>query len=381
MKRQTFNVLFFIRKTRTVKSGETPIMLRITIQGQLAEMQLKRTVKPELWSQAKERCTGKDSKSVEVNRYLESVKLRLYEIHRTLENENKLINPMEIKRRFLGLDEKHKMFFEVFQEHNDKCRELIGKDYAKVTISRFDTCLKYFKEMLLKQYHLKDIPMKEINNAIIQDYIHFLKSKKNLQENTVIRYMKVVKKITNMALANDWIDKNPFMNIHFHEQEVHKEFLTKEELEILRTKVFNVPRLELVRNQGNVWIRKSRQKTKVMCNIPLLDILLAILDKYRGYPLCEKKGTLLPVPCNQKTNSYLKEIADFCGIKKNLTTHTGRHTFSTVVALANNVSLENVAKMLGHTNTKMTQRYAKVLDQSILRDMQNVRESFSTKTT
>lgn len=406
MKRQTFNVLFFIRKTRTVKSGETPIMLRITIQGQLAEMQLKRTVKPELWSQAKERCTGKDSKSVEVNRYLELVKLRLYEIHRTLEDENKLINPIEIKRRFLGLDEKHKMFFEVFQEHNDKCRELIGKDYAKVTISRFDTCLKYFKEMLLNQYHLKDIPMKEINNAIIQDYIHFLKSKKNLQENTVIRYMKVVKKITNMALANDWIDKNPFMNIHFHEQEVHKEFLTKEELGILRTKVFNVPRLELVRdiflfqcwtglafidvselkpehlvtdNQGNVWIRKARQKTKVMCNIPLLDIPLAILDKYRGYPLCEKKGTLLPVPCNQKTNRYLKEIADFCGIKKNLTTHTGRHTFSTVVALANNVSLENVAKMLGHTNTKMTQRYAKVLDQSILRDMQNVRESFSTK--
>lgn len=408
MKRQTFNVLFFIRKTRTVKSGETPIMLRITIQGQLAEIQLKRTIKPELWSQAKERCTGKDAKSVEVNRYLESVKLRLYDIHRTLEDENKLINPIEIKRRFLGLDEKHKMFFEVFQEHNDKCRELIGKDYAKVTISRFDTCLKYYKEMLLKQYHLKDIPMKEINNAIIQDYIYFLKSKKNLQENTVIRYMKVVKKITNMALANDWIDKNPFMNIHFHEQEVHKEFLTKDELEVLLNKTFSIPRLELVRdiflfqcftglafidvselkpehlvtdNQGNVWIRKTRQKTKVMCNIPLLDIPLAILDKYKGYPLCEKKGTLLPVPCNQKVNSYLKEIADFCGIKKNLTTHTGRHTFSTVVTLANNVSLENVSKMLGHTNTKMTQRYAKVLDQSILRDMQNVRENFSTKTT
>lgn len=110
-----------------------------------------------------------------------------------------------------------------------------------------------------------------------------------------------------------------------------------------------------------------------------MDIPLAILDKYKGYPICEKKGTLLPVPCNQKANSYLKEIADFCGIKKNLTTHTGRHTFSTVVTLANNVSLENVSKMLGHTNTKMTQRYAKVLDQSILRDMQNVRENFSPK--
>ena len=142
MKRQTFNVLFFIRKTRTVKSGETPIMLRITIQGQLAEMQLKRTVKPELWSQAKERCTGKDAKSVEVNRYLESVKLRLYDIHRTLEDENKLINPMEIKRRFLGLFEKNVICFEGCQEHKDICRELNGLNYAKVTISRFDTCVR-----------------------------------------------------------------------------------------------------------------------------------------------------------------------------------------------------------------------------------------------
>ena len=398
MKRQTFNVLFFIRKTRTVKSGETPIMLRITIQGQLAEMQLKRTVKPELWSQAKERCTGKDSKSVEVNRYLESVKLRLYEIHRTLEDENKLINPIEIKRRFLGLDEKHKMFFEVFQEHNDKCRELIGKDYAKVTISRFDTCLKYFKEMLLKQYHLKDIPMKEINNAIIQNYIHFLKSKKNLQENTVIRYMKVVKKITNMALANNWIDKNPFMNIHFHEQEVHKEFLTKEELEILRTKVFNVPRLELVRdiflfqcwtglafidvselkpehlvtdNQGNVWIRKARQKTKVMCNIPLLDIPLAILDKYKGG---EK---LLPIQDPADINKYLKDIAILCGINKRICFHTSRHTFASTITLANNISLEVVSKMLGHTNTRMTAHYAKLIDKCIGEQMDKLMDTFT----
>lgn len=377
-------------------------MLRITIQGQLAEMQLKRTVKPELWSQAKERCTGKDSKSVEVNRYLESIKLRLYEIHRTLEDENKLINPMEIKRRFLGLDEKHKMFFEVFQEHNDKCRELIGKDYAKVTISRFDTCLKYFKEMLLKQYHLKDIPMKEINNAIIQDYIHFLKSKKNLQENTVIRYMKVVKKITNRALANDWIDKNPFMNIHFHEQEVHKEFLTKEELEILRTKVFNVPRLELVRdiflfqcwtglafidvselkpehlvtdNEGNIWIRKARQKTKIMCNIPVLPVATSILEKYKNVAECT--GKLLPVLSNQRMNSYLKEIADVCGLQKNLCTHSARHSYATSICLANGVSMENVAKMLGHADTSVTKHYARVLDQNIFKDMQKVNSCLS----
>lgn len=404
--KQTFNVLFFIRKTKLKKSGDTPIMLRITIEGQLVEMQLKRDVKPNFWNQNKERCTGKDSTSLEINRYLESVKLRLFEIHRKMEEEGKYISSMEIKRKFLGLDEEHKMLFQVFQDHNDKCRELIGKDYAKVTISRFDTCLKYMKEMALKQYHLKDIPLKEVNHAFIQDYIHFLKVEKNLSENTLIRYMKVIKKITNMALANEWMTKNPFVNIKFHEQEVHKEFLTKEELETLRTKDFDIPRLDLVRdiflfqcwtglafidvselteehivpdNEGNLWIRKARQKTKIMCNIPLLDIPLQILEKYKEHPLCQKKGVLLPVMVNQKMNSYLKEIAICCGIKKNLSTHTGRHTFSTTVALANNVSLENVAKMLGHSNTKMTQRYAKVLDQSILRDMQGVKKSFAKK--
>ncbi len=406
MKRQTFNVLFFIRKTRTVKSGETPIILRITIEGQLAEIQLKRRIKAEQWNQAKERCTGRDSVSLEINRYLESVKLRLFDIHRNMEIDGKYINPMEIKRRFLGLDNEHKMLFQVFQEHNDKCRELIGKDFAKVTVSRFDTSLRYLKEMTLKQYRIKEIPLKEVNHAFIQDFIHFLKTEKNLQENTVIRYMKTIKKIINLSIANDWITKNPFANIRFHEQEVHKEFLTKEELEILQVKEFDLPRLDLVRdvflvqcftglafidvselrpehivpdNEGNMWIRKARTKTKVMCNIPLLDIPLQIIEKYKEHPLCQKKGVLLPVLCNQKMNSYLKEISDFCGIKKNLTTHTGRHTFSTVVALANNVSLENVAKMLGHTSTKMTQRYAKVLDQSILRDMQGVSKNFMSK--
>ena len=402
--KQTFNVLFFVRKTKLKKSGDTPIMLRITIAGQLAELQLKRDVKPNLWNQSKERCTGKDAISVEINRYLESVKLRLFEIHRKMGDEGKLINPMEVKRKFLGLDEEHKMFFQVFQEHNDKCRELIGKDYAKVTVSRFDTCLKYFREMSINQYQRKDIPLREVSNGMILDYIHFLKSEKGLQENTVIRYMKTVKKVLNIAVNYDWIQKNPFGNIRFHEKEVNKEFLTKEELETLRNKTFEIPRLELVRdvflvqcwtglafidvyelkeehlvpdNEGNLWIRKERHKTGIMCNVPLLDVALEIIEKYKEHPLCQKRGILLPVLSNQKMNSYLKEIADMCLIKKNLSTHTGRHTFCSVVTLANGVSLENIAKMVGHTNTRMTVRYAKVLDQSILRDMQGVKESFA----
>ena len=114
-----------------------------------------------------------------------------------------------------------------------------------------------------------------------------------------------------------------------------------------------------------------------MCNIPLLDIPMAILRKYATHPICQKKNVLLPVPCNQKMNSYLKEIADLCLINKTLTTHVARHSYATSVCLANGVSIENVAKMLGHSNIKMTQHYARVLDSSILRDMNNVKSVMS----
>lgn len=91
-----------------------------------------------------------------------------------------------------------------------------------------------------------------------------------------------------------------------------------------------------------------------------------------------KKGDtkLFPMPSNQKVNEYLKEIASICNINKNLTFHTARHTYATSVCLANGVSIENVAKMLEHSDTKMTRHYARVLDKSILKDMRKVNERY-----
>ena len=248
--------------------------------------------------------------------------------------------------------------------------------------------------------------MTEINGEFVRAFEFYLKTEKECQQNTVIRYMKCLKKITNLALANEWIAKDPFIGIKFHEKEVIREFLTLEELQTIYQKEFTVERIVLVRDififaaftglafidvqqlspehlvrddNGNLWIRKPRQKTKNMCNIPLLDIPQEILKKYENHPFRHKKGTLLPVPCNQKMNSYLKEIADLCNIQKKLTTHTARHSYATSVCLANGVSIENVAKMLGHSNIKMTQHYAKVLDRSIMKVMCNVARALSKK--
>ena len=298
--------------------------------------------------------------------------------------------------------EQVRTIIDTLREHNEQCRALVGKDFALITVRRYESCTRYLAELIKLKYDKEDLPITEVNGELVRAFEFYLKTEKNCQQNTVIRYMKCLKKIINLALANERIEKNPFAGIKFHEKEVVSEFLTMDELMTIYQKEFALPRLALVRdvfifaaftglafidvqqlaaehivqdNNGHYWIRKTRQKTNNMCNIPLLDIPLAILKKYENHPTCIKRGVLLPVPCNQNMNSYLKEIADVCGIQKHLSTHVTRHSYATSVCLANGVSIENVAKMLGHSNIKMTQHYAKVLDSSILKDMMNVKSA------
>lgn len=110
--------------------------------------------------------------------------------------------------------------------------------------------------------------------------------------------------------------------------------------------------------------------------IPILPPALAILDQYDSHPACIVEGRILPVLSNQKMNSYLKEIADSCGITKNLTYHIARYTFATTVTLSNGVPIETVSKMLGHWNLKTTQHYARILDTKISMDMKLLRNKF-----
>lgn len=407
MKRSSFNVLFFLKKTKLLKNGEASVCMRITVNGTRVENNIRKSIDPSLWNQAKESARGKSRKSCDLNAYIENAIIKLHQIFCELEEQNQPITARLLQEIFFGQDkepEAVRTLIGTMQEHNDQCRALIGKDYALITVRRYESCKRYLAELIRQKYGKDDLPLAEVNGELVRAFEFYLKTEKECQQNTVIRYMKCLKKITNLALANEWIAKDPFIGIKFHEKEVIREFLTMDELLSIYHKEFPLERITVVRdvfifaaftglafidvqqlslehivkdNNGNLWIRKPRQKTKNMCNILLLDIPLEILRKYADYPASKKKGALLPVPCNQKMNSYLKEIADLCQIKKNLTTHMSRHSYATSVCLANGVSIENVAKMLGHSNIKMTQHYARVLDSSILKDMNNVRDVLS----
>ena len=406
MKRDSFRVLFFLKKTRLLKNGEASVCMRITVNGTRVENNIRKSIDPALWSQAKETARGKSRRACDLNTYIEEARIKLYQIFCELEQQNRPVTAHLLQELFFGQEkpEEVRTLLGTMQEHNDQCRALVGTDYALITVRRYESCRRYLAELIRQRYGKEDLPLTEVNGELVRAFAFYLKTEKGCQKNNVIRYMKCLKKITNLACANDWMAKDPFLGIRFHEKEVVREFLTMDELQTIYHKEFPLERLTLVRdvfifaaftglafidvqqlapehivrdNNGNLWIRKPRQKTKNMCNIPLLDIPQEILRKYADHPTCRKKGVLLPVPCNQKMNSYLKEIADICMIRKNLTTHCARHSYATSVCLANGVSLENVAKMLGHSNIKMTQHYARVLDSSILRDMMQVERAIA----
>ena len=404
MERTTFGLLFYIRRDKTNKRGEAPVFMRLTINGERADASIKRFIEPHAWNSAKGKANEKSRGGKDLNLYLDAISANILRIQRDLELDKKEVSAQIILNRYLGKEQSDRhTLMEVFRAHNEKCRALSGISLAPATVIRYETTLRLTEEFLQKNYKKEDCYLDEVTNQFIEDFEFFLKTVRRCCHNTTTKYLLNFKKIIRIALAKGWMKKDPFAQVHFHFEPVEREFLEKQELKAMLNKEITITRLAQVRDifcfccltglaftdvqqlrpehlaadiHGKIWIRKARQKTKNMCNIPLLDEAQKIIDRYKEHPYCQTHGVLLPVCSNQKMNSYLKELADICGIRKNLSTHCARHTFATLT-LASGATIDNVAKMLGHANVNMTRRYAKVLDSSIMRDMEVVAENMA----
>lgn len=396
--------MFYIRRDKTNKRGEAPVFMRLTINGERADASIKRFIEPHAWNSAKGKANEKSRGGKDLNLYLDAISANILRIQRDLELDKKEVSAQIILNRYLGKEQSDRhTLMEVFRAHNEKCRALSGISLAPGTVIRYETTLRLTEEFLQKNYQKEDCYLDEVTNQFIEDFEFFLKTVRRCCHNTTAKYLMNFKKIVRIALAKGWMKKDPFAHIRFHLDPVEREFLEKQELKTMLNKEISITRLAQVRDifcfccltglaftdvqqlkpehlvadiHGKIWIRKARQKTKNMCNIPLLDDAQKILDRYKDHPYCQTHGVLLPVCSNQKMNSYLKELADICGIHKNLSTHCARHTFATLT-LASGATIDNVAKMLGHANVNMTRRYAKVLDSSIMRDMEVVAENMA----
>lgn len=396
--------MFYIRRDKLNKRGEAPVFMRLTINGERADASIKRFIEPHAWNSAKGKANEKCRGGKDLNLYLDAISANILQIQRDLELDKKEVSAQIILNRYLGKEQSDRhTLMEVFHAHNKKCRALIGINFAPDTVLRYETCLRLTEEFMRNTYKKEDCYLDEVTKQFVEEFEFYLKTIRKCCHNTTTKYLANFKKITRIALSNGWMKRDPFAQIRFHLDAVEREFLEKQELKTLLNKNISVPRLAQIRDifcfccltglafsdvkqlksehlvtdiNGMIWIRKTRQKTKNMCNIPLLDEAQKILDRYKDHPYCQTQGVLLPVCSNQKMNMYLKELADICGIRKNLSTHCARHTFATLT-LASGATIDNVAKMLGHANVNMTRHYAKVLDTSIMRDMQVVAKNMA----
>lgn len=405
--KHTFTVIFFTRKSRSVPN-QLSIYVRITVDGKRAEISLKRNIPSKEWDSSRNRGRGGSQRIRALNAYLDSVYSNLLDSHKELLEENRVVSSNAIKSRYLGEDDNSKTLRELIKYHNENMSIVLKKG----TMKNYYTTEKYLYRFLAKKRMVNDVRLKQLNYAFVTDFEHFLRnyrdSKKRLLlgNNGVMKHLERFKKMLNLAVKLEWMDKNPFNQFQLKYNKYDRQFLDEEELEQLENTEMGNERLERIRDcfvfscytglsyvdvkelnsnnivkgiDGNQWISTNREKTDKPVKVPLLPKAQEILEKYMQCPELENKESLLPISSNQKTNAYLKEIADSCDIDKNLTFHVARHTFATTVMLSNGVPIETVSKLLGHTKLSTTQIYARVVESKISEDIGNLLIRFKEK--
>ena len=397
----SFSQLFYLKGKHFQRDVKVPIYLRLTVNGQRTELSISRKVDPEKWNARTGKMKGTNLEANEMNSYLDTVRNKINKIHAQLIDENKPFTFSDIKNLYVGKGEKLKMLIKLFDEHNQQMEKLVGIEFALGTYKRYHTTRSHVAEYIKSEYRKNDIPVQDVDLKFIKGFEYFLKVSKECNHNSALKYVNNFKKIIRIAVGNDWISKDPFYNYKVQFKTVEREFLSKEELQTLIDKEIEGDRLNVVRDmfvlccftglayvdiqslrpdeiyeneEGGLYIKSKRTKTDTGFTIPLLPTAVAIIEKYKDHPKVVNKDCVIPVLSNQKSNAYLKEIADRCNIKKNLTTHLARHTFATTVTLTNGVPIETVGKMLGHKNLRTTQHYAKIIDSKVEEDMKVLRE-------
>ena len=380
MIRSSFSILFFIRESKVRKNGNAPQVLI------------------EKWDKTKQQVKGKDEEAKSLNNYLKAVKAKLYQKEAELLDRGFVITAKLLCEAYQEKVEslKERSLFDVFSEHNEEQRKLIGNGVSKATYWISEYTVRLLKEFMNQKYKREDMYLRELNLHFIQSFHTYL-IEKGMCQNSSTKHLKLLKKILNLAVSNSYISFNPFAAYKVEREPIEIDFLNEEELRRIINFDTPLPRLEKARDmflfgcftglsyidiktltaahfekdaEGRIWIKKRRVKTGVLSRIPLLPMAKMILEKYKG------SDKLLPIQDPADINKYLKDIAILCNINKHVTFHTSRHTFASTVTLSNNISLEVVSKMLGHTNTRMTAHYAKLVDESIAKQMDKLVDVF-----
>ena len=386
---------FSLRSSRETADGKSPVYVRFTFKNKRVDLSTGIFVPQVHWDETKQHVKGKFPGARVLNERLDKMKTEIQDIFNQLRSSSEEFDAISIKNKLLNTEDNKGVLF-VFDYYLNSILAKLNKGYSMETYKHYKSSRKRLAKFINIQLKKTDIPIQSIDYKFLDSFDIYIKKDFNNQQNTAWNYHKHLRRVLNLAISLDYIDKNPYSKFKVGLDETHREILSMEELRRLENKKIQIERLSAVRDifvfachtglsfadiaklskshlqqgsDGKEWIIIDRSKTNNRCRIPILPKAREILKRYEDYPKISNKENLLPVLTNQKMNSYLKELGDICNINKNITMHIARHTFATSVTLGNGVPIETVSKILGHTSLKTTQIYAKVLDKKISEDM------------
>lgn len=379
------SILFVLQKIKTNKKGQCPIKCRITFLKSRKEFSTGIFVNPDYWNSSKQKALPQNKENTILNNKLSLIHQQIDKAFLMLQILPNDFDVDDVYRKYKGEDSKEEItILGAYDLHNNKTEKLIGIDFNKLSWSRYVESRRKVALFITKFYKRKDVKLNDLDLKFIQDLEYFFKTELNLKQATVYRSIQRVKKIIQFAISENYLKKDPF---HLYKNKKHKTviiYLTDVELKKLEKHNFSQVRLQQVKDMfifccytglaytemstlttknieigfdGKEWIQMIRKKTNRKISIPILPKAREILDKYDDN---------LPTLSNQKFNSYLKEISELVGINKKLTHHTARKTFATTVLLFNNVPMEIVSELLGHSNMNVTQsHYGKIVQSKV----------------
>lgn len=395
MEQMDVRVAFYLKKSETNADGCCPVMVRLTV-GNHSEAAFSAKMSVPVSSWASGRATGKSAATREINRKLDELRASALAIYKEQSAIREVVTAEEVRDLLLGKASGQTTllgYFQTFIEHFEK---RVGVNREKDTLRSYRYARNCVSAFLQTQYKLSDIPFTALDRSFIDRYDLYLRTERRIAPGTIVLLTTRLNTIVGEAVAEGIITADPFAGYEPKRPERVQKYLTADELHRLMTTPLHHPTLYQTRDlflfscytgipygdmcrlseddleiaeDGEVWIKTTRKKTKIDYELPLLDIPLRILNKYRGIA---PEGKLLPMYGNSTLNRALKRIASICGIEKRLVFHCGRHTYATEITLSQGVPLETVSKMLGHTRIDTTQIYAKVTDDKIGADTQNL---------
>jgi site-specific recombinase XerD len=402
---EELSVLICLKKTKKTKEGLIPICVRITIKGIREEFSSGKKLFLEDWDEddSKAKNTGIDAKAI--NSYIRKTQVELEKHFERLKSSSAEVTPKMVKDAYLPPPVIKKTLLQACEFHNQIFAEKVSKGKGSpVVLKRYERLQLYTGQFIKSNFKKSDMGIEEVEYSFAVQFYHFL-IMKDIGDNSSMKYVKTLKQVIKKTVDNGWIKYNPIGGFKCPYKDPDRNYLEMHELISMYNKEIKIERLAEVRDvyifccftgyafetvynlnqddiytglDGRTWISRDRSKTDNEEAVPLLPIPLAILEKYKNDTYCINTKRLLPVNSNQRYNGYLKEVATVCGIDKELTTHTARHTFATTVTLENDVPIETVSKMLGHKSIRTTQIYAKITKRKTSNNMQALQEKLFT---